>query len=64
MGRRRFRTIENRVIERDTGEVVIKCMGKKATCIIVFAGESDNEVLGATALENLSLEVDPTTKQT
>ena len=63
IGRRKFKTIENRVIERDIGEAVIECMGRRATCIIVFAEESDNEVLGVTALENLGLEVDPITKQ-
>ena len=63
MGRRRFRTIEGRVNERDIGEAVIECLGERATCIVVFAGDSDVEVLGVTALENLALEVDPVTKQ-
>ena len=54
MDRRRFRTIEGKVVE---------CLGRKATCIMVFAEEKDHEVLGVTALENLSLEVDPVTKQ-
>ncbi len=63
MGRRRFRTIEGRLIERDIGEVVIECLGEKATCIVVFAEEEDVEVLGVTALENLALEVDPVTRQ-
>ena len=63
MSRRRFRTIDNRIIERDISEAVIECLGEKATCIVVFAEEDDVEVLGITALENLALEVDPTTKQ-
>ncbi len=63
MDRRKFRTIENRVIERDIGEAVIECLGRRATTIIVFAEESDNEVLGLHALEGLGLEVDPVTKQ-
>ena len=63
MGRRRFRTIENRIIEREIGEAVIECLGRRATTIVVFAEERDNEVLGLHALEGLGLEVDPVTKQ-
>ncbi len=63
MDKRKFRTIEGRVIEREIGEVIIECLGEKATCLVVFAEESDFEVLGVTALENLALEVDPITKQ-
>ncbi|WP_245534168.1 hypothetical protein [Thermofilum pendens] len=62
-GRRVFGTIGGRVVEREIGEAVIGCMGERATCIVVFAREGDAEVLGVTALENLALEVDPTTKQ-
>lgn len=62
-GRRRFRTIENRIIEREIGEAVIECLGRRATTIVVFAEERDNEVLGLHALEGLGLEVDPVTKQ-
>ncbi len=60
---RRFRTIEDRVIEREIGEAVIECLGRRATTIVVFAEESDNEVLGLHALESLGLEVDPVTRQ-
>lgn len=63
MERRRFKTVEGRVIERDIGEAVIECLGRKATCIVVFAEERDHEVLGVTALENLGLELDPVTRQ-
>jgi len=63
MGRRKFRTIENRIIEREIGEAVIECLGRRATTIVVFAEERDNEVLGLHALEGLGLEVDPVTKQ-
>jgi clan AA aspartic protease len=61
--RRRFKTIEGRIIIREIGEVIIEYLGRKATCIVVFAKEDDHEVLGVTALENLGLEVDPTTGQ-
>lgn len=59
----RFKTIEGRVIEREIGEVVIECLGEKATRIVVFAEDADSEVLGVDALEGLRLEVDPITRQ-
>jgi len=40
--------------------VVVECLGRKATTVVVFA-EEDNEVLGLHALEGLGLEVDPVT---
>ena len=63
MSRRRFRTIEGKIIERDVGEAVIECLGRKATTIVVFAEEKDYEVLGLHALEGLGLKVDPVTRQ-
>jgi len=63
MGRRKFRTIENNVIEREIGEAVIECLGEKATRIVVFAGEDDIEVIGIDTLEGLGLEIDPITKE-
>ena len=62
-GRRVFRTIEGKLIEREIGEAVIECEGERATTIVVFAEEGDVEVLGVYALEGLGLEVDPTTKE-
>ncbi len=59
----KFKTIDGRVIERDIGEVVMECLGEKATRIVVFAEEGDAEVLGLDALEGLRLEVDPVTRQ-
>ena len=59
----KFRTIDNRSIERYIGEVVVEYGRKKATTIVVFAEESDNEVFGLHALEGLRLEVDPLTKE-
>ena len=63
MGRRGFRSIDNRIIERDVGEVVVECLSRKATTVVVFANDEDNEVLGLHALEGLGLEVDPVTRQ-
>jgi len=62
-GRVKFKTIGSRLVERHVGEAVVECMNTRATTIIVFAEESDNEVLGLHALEGLRLEVDPVTKQ-
>ena len=62
-GRRLFRTINNRTIEREVGETVVECLGRRATTIVVFAEERDNEVLGLHALEGLGLEVDPVTRE-
>ncbi len=63
MARWRFKAIEGRVIERGIGEVVIECLGEKATTIVVFGEEDDHEVLGVYSLEGLRLEVDPVTRQ-
>jgi predicted aspartyl protease len=62
-GRRGFRSIDNRIIEHDVGEVIVECLGRRATTVVVFAGEKDNEVLGLHALEGLGLEVDPVTRK-
>jgi predicted aspartyl protease len=59
----RLRCIDNRIIERDVGEAVIECLGRRAASIVVFAEEKDNEVLGLHALEGLGLEVDPVTRK-
>ena len=63
MGGRGFRCIDNRVVERDVGEVVIECLGRRATSIVVFAEEGENEVLGLHELEGLGLEVDPVARK-
>jgi len=62
-GRRVFKTIEGRLVEREIGEALIECEGERATTIVVFAEEGDAEVLGVYALEGLGLEVDPATKE-
>ncbi len=63
MDRARFRTTDNRIVMRDVGEAVVECLGRRATTAVVFAEESDNEVLGLHALEGLRLEVDPVSGQ-
>jgi predicted aspartyl protease len=61
-GRRLFKTIEGRLVEREIGEAIIEYEEERATTIIVFSEEGDAEVLGVYALEGLGLEVDPTTR--
>jgi predicted aspartyl protease len=62
-GRRLFRTIGNRTIERKIGEAVVERLGRRAATIVVFAEERYNEVLGLHALEGLGFEVDPVTRE-
>ncbi len=63
MTRWKFRTIDGKIVEREIGEAVIECLGERATTIVVFAENSDAEVLGVYSLEGLRLEVDPITRQ-
>jgi predicted aspartyl protease len=45
------------------GAVIIKYKEAMAGVTVIFAEEKDTPVLGATALEALGYQVDPTTKQ-
>jgi predicted aspartyl protease len=63
IGKRVFKTIEGRLIEREIGEVIIEYENEKITTIVVFAEEEDVEVLGVYALEGLGLEIDPITRK-
>ena len=60
---RTYRTITGTRVRRQVGPVEIEYLGIKMPCPTVFADEGDANVLGATALEILGLEVDPTTRQ-
>jgi len=59
--KRRFKTADGRVIERDVGAVEVEIDGHSTYSIVVFGEGSDAEVLGVTTLEELGLQVDPTT---
>jgi predicted aspartyl protease len=63
LGRKKFKTIEGRIVERDVGETLLELMGEKATRLVVFGEKGDAQVLGVEALEGLGFEVDPVTKQ-
>jgi predicted aspartyl protease len=58
-----FRTIEGRVIPRSTSGVTIRYGGIEADIEVVFAKETDAEVLGVTALESLGYQVDPVSNE-
>ena len=57
--KRRFKTADDRVIERDVGAVEIEIDGHSTYSIVILGEPSDTEVLGVTTLEELGLQVDP-----
>jgi aspartyl protease family protein len=59
--KRRFKTADGRVIERDVGAVEVEIKGHSTYSIVVFGESSDAEVLGVATLEELGLQVDPMT---
>ena len=58
-----FRTIEGRMVRRSTGPLVVRYERTEADTEVVFAMDSDAEVLGVTALESLGYQVDPVSNQ-
>jgi len=58
-GKRRFKTADGRISERDIGVSEIEVGGQRTYSTVVFGEESDAEVLGLTTLEELGLQVDP-----
>lgn len=60
-GKRAFRTIEGRPIEREVGVVEIEVEGQQppGPVPVIFGEDEDSPVLGVTALESMGLEVDP-----
>ncbi|MEA2089288.1 MAG: aspartyl protease family protein [Thermoproteota archaeon] len=63
IGKRKLRLYGGEVIEREVGASIIRYGDVQAGVTIIFAEEEDTPVLGATALEALGYQVDPTTKQ-
>jgi len=57
--KRRFKTADGRVIERDVGAAEIEIKGHSTYSIVILGEPSDAEVLGVTTLEELGLQVDP-----
>ncbi len=58
-----FRTIGRRTVERAIADVLIGYEGTRRYCPVAFAEEGDANVLGATAMEIIGLEVDPSTRE-
>lgn len=60
-GKRKFKTADGRLVEREVGAAEIEINGQSTYSIIIFGENSDAEVLGVTTLEELGLQVDPVT---
>ena len=60
-GKRRFKTADGRIIEREVGLAEVEIQGQSTHSIIVFGEPKDTQVLGVTTLEELGLQVDPVT---
>ena len=60
-GKRKFKLANGRVIEREVGIIEIEVKKTVAYTTVVFGEESDTQVLGITALEELGMQVDPIT---
>jgi len=60
-GKRKFKTADGRLVEREVGAAEIEINGQSTYSIIIFGENSDVEVLGVTTLEELGLQVDPVT---
>jgi len=61
--RRGLRMYGGDVVERDIGGLVFEYGGNLAMAPVIFGETKDTSKLGATALEALGYQVDPTTKQ-
>jgi NADH:ubiquinone oxidoreductase subunit E/predicted aspartyl protease len=57
--RRRFRTADERVIEREVGSALARLDGQEVPTLVVFAEEGGQPLLGAVTLEEFGLGVDP-----
>ncbi len=57
-GRRGFRLADESRIEYDVGPVTLRYEGEDVPVLVVFGDDSASPLLGATALESLSLAVD------
>jgi predicted aspartyl protease len=57
--RRRVLTIEGKIVERPSAEVLITLEGRTLHTVSLFGQDGDIEVLGAYTLEGFGLAVDP-----
>ena len=58
-GRRRFRLADDTVADYDVGEIRVEFDGEQVSVLVVFGQAGVQALLGATALENLSLGANP-----
>jgi clan AA aspartic protease len=58
-GQRRFELGDDRIVEYPIGYARMRLNGDQTVVLVVFGPEGIDPVLGATALEHLSLAVDP-----
>ena len=61
-GIREFQTGDGKTIHRPIGEAPLEVAGRRLTVPIAFARPEDARVLGVTAMEILTLVVDPVTR--
>lgn len=54
-----FELADGRLVERDIGEMRVRVDGRSTPTLCIFAQEGTEPILGAHALEGLSLAVDP-----
>jgi predicted aspartyl protease len=59
----RFKTIDKRTVERPVADIILEYEGSRRYCPVAFAEKDDANVLGATAMEIIGLEVDPSTRE-
>jgi predicted aspartyl protease len=60
-GKRKFKTADGRLVERDVGAAEIEINGQSTYSTVIFGENSDAEVLDVTTLEELGLQVDQVT---
>lgn len=61
--KRKLRTADNRVIERDGTEVLIRIGDETLTTLCIFGDEGSELLLGAVTLDGFSLAPDPVNKR-
>ena len=63
IGKRKFTLANGEKIEREIGGALYRIGEYEGYASIIFGLESDKELLGVTALEEMGLQVDPITKE-
>lgn len=63
IGKRKFTLANGEKIEREIGGALYRIGEYEGYASVIFGLESDKELLGVTALEEMGLQVDPITKE-